>query len=430
MEPNTTTGTGTQASATSPTAWIDAYTAWASRRSPLTPPHFHEGIAYSLAACAIAGRICIQGGQGRIYPNLYTLLLGKTAVYAKSVAMDLSQEVAERAMIENRIIYSVFTPESIVGELAGEKPTNLDKLTQDLQNRWKESARWGSRRMLRLDEAGMFFNSLQRDYNAGFIDLWMKLYDGPATFERTTYKHGLHVIQQPVLSCLFATTPASIGHLLRKQEMWLNGFWPRWNFCVGGGYPEFTPSAFEEPPTDVWKPLFELGNNRLGRWEADNPLKAKITPEVTKDYEAVLEANRKRIFENPDGYMEAVLGRLHTKRLKLALILASLAEPEAEKITITNDFWEATKKPVQQMELDMVEALQQTKRTDKAEMEERVILWLMRQPSRKGTLRQLIRHMGLAHAEIDPIVTTLKNGAVIDMRRDGNSMKIELLTPT
>ena len=63
-----------------------------SKRSPLTPSHFHEGIAYSLGACAIAGRICIQTGQGKVYPNLYTLLLGKTAVYAKSGAMDLSQD--------------------------------------------------------------------------------------------------------------------------------------------------------------------------------------------------------------------------------------------------------------------------------------------------------------------------------------------------
>src|SRR5207244_3503871 len=146
-------------------AWIDAYVSWASKRSPLTPLHFHEGIAYGLASCAIAGRICVKTGQGNVYPNLYTLLLGKTAVYAKSVAMDLSQDVAERALIADRVIYSVFTPESIVGELAGERPTNLKTLTQDLQKRWEDSARWGARRMLRLDEAGMFFNSLQRDYN-------------------------------------------------------------------------------------------------------------------------------------------------------------------------------------------------------------------------------------------------------------------------
>lgn len=405
MEPHTVAPDGTQAP--SPTAWIDAYVAWASKRSPLTPLHFHEGIAFSLTACAIAGRVCAQTPQGKVYPNLYTLLLGKTSVYAKSVALDLSQEVAEAARISDRIISSVFTPESVVGELAGDTPTNLKDLNDELQDRWRLAVRWGAQRTFRLDEAGMFFNALSRDYNAGFADLWMKLYDCPQTVERTTYKHGLHVIQQPVVSCLFATTPAGIAPILRNQGMWLNGFWPRWNFCVGGGYTDMIPSIYSPPPEELVQPLKLLGDFKLSAHSADNPLVVPIEEEVIRAYEAVLEGNRRKTMDNEDGYMEAVYGRLHTKRLKLAIILASLALPDKE-IRVTLPFWDATKRFVTQMELDIVEAIRQVRKSDKATLEDRIIRYLKRN-GKTATFRDVGRFANLSAEELDRIVGSLVN---------------------
>ncbi len=420
MEPDTAPPKGNQDS------WIERYVTWALRRSPLTPRHFHEGIAYSLAACSIAGRLCVQTPQGRVYPNLYTLLLGKTSIYAKSVAMDISQELAEATMISDRIINSVFTPEAVVGELAGETPANLSKLTADLQDRWRQSASWGPCRMFRLDEAGMFFNGLRRDYNAGLSDLWMKLYDCPATLERTTFKHGLHVIQHPVLCCLFATTPASIGYLLRDRLMWLNGFWPRWNFCVGGGYTDFTPSLFEEADDLIREPLYRLGNHNLAQWKADDPLVVPIDAQVIREYENVLESNRRRTFENEDGYMEAALGRLHTKRLKLALILAALAEPDAPKIRVASEHWEATERPVKQIELDMVEALRQCRNSEKADLEDRIIRFLLRN-NRQATFRAIRRTTNLSACELKPVLEAMTGAGICSVTDLGKATLVTLL---
>ncbi len=397
METNTDSPAVTQGA--SPTAWIDAYVTWASKRSPLTPPHFHAGIAYSLAACAIAGRVCAQTPQGRIYPNLYTLLLGKTSVYAKSVAMDLSDEVARLAMIDNRIINSVFTPESIVGELAGDKPSNLASLTAEAQDRWKQSHSWGAQRMFRLDEAGIFFNGLKRDYNAGFADLWMQFYDCPSTVERTTYKHGLHVIPRPVLSCLFATTPASIGHMLRDSQQWQSGFWPRWNFCVGGGYPEFANATFIEAPREVHRPLFELGNSNIGPWTVDVPLIVPVDADVYQEYEAMLEANRKLTWESDDYLASTALGRLHTKRLKLALILTVLQPGEHKTMRVSMPAWQATDKPVQQMRLDMEEAIRQAGRTERLTQEERVLRFL-KAHNGDVLVRDLYKHLHISHEDL------------------------------
>lgn len=405
-----------------PTHWIDAYVSWATKRSPLTPTHFHEAIAYTLAACAIAGRICVRTPQGRIYPNLYTLLLGKTSVYAKTVAMDLSQELAGKAMIDDRVINSVFTPESIIGELAGEKPTNLAKLSDTQQQHWRDSARWGACRMFRLDEAGVFFNALRRDYNAGLQDLWMKFYDCPPLVERTTFVHGLHVIEQPVLSCLFATTPASIAPMIRDQAMWLQGFWPRWNFCVGAGYTDFVHSVYESPAEDLRKPLFELGQNRFGDTKACDPWLVPVEDSVMEDYENVLEANRKRTFEGAEGYMEAALSRLHTKRMKLALILAAF--DEEPKVTASH--WAATARSVRQIELDMVEALQQCRKTEKAQQEEAVLRFL-RSRGGRATFRDIQRHMHQSQIELKPLYEGLVLAGICELQTEGRTKWLALV---
>lgn len=429
METNTESPTGTQAPSPTPapTTWIDAYVAWASQRSPLTPPHFHEAIAYTLAACALAGRICVQTAQGRIYPNLYTLLLGRTSIYAKSVAMDLSQEAAELAFIGNRVINSVFTPESIVGELSGESPSNLGKLTADLQERWKDSHKWGACRMFRLDEAGIFFNSLKRDYNAGLADLWMKLYDCPSTVERTTYRHGIHVIQRPVLSCLFATTPASIGYLLRDQIMWQNGFWPRWNFCVGAGFPEFSNAAFQNAPHAVTQPLLEIGNNMFNGYTADTPLVIPTDAEVLIAYEAALEENRRRAFENPDSLVSSALCRLHGKRLKMALILSALQSTEVKTLRVTLPLWEATFRTVRQTEMDMEEGLRQAEQTEEAVLESRIVAYLV---SKKGdaNVRDMSRALHLTYNALFKALRPMEALGIVLLEPPQNPRQVHLVS--
>lgn len=427
METNTETPTGTQAPspAPSPTTWIDAYVAWASKRSPLTPPHFHENIAYTLASCAIAGRVCAQTPQGLVYPNLYTLLLGKTSVYAKSVAMNLSQEGAESAMIANRIINSVFTPESIVGELAGEKPMNLASLPEDAQDRWRQSHNWGAQRMFRLDEAGIFFNGLKRDYNAGFADLWMQFYDCPTTVERTTYKHGLHVIPRPVLSCLFATTPASIGPMILDSQHWQSGFWPRWNFCVGGGYPEFANASFEPVPEAVRYPLFYLGNGNIGPWTADSPLVIPVDQDVYKEYEAMLEVNRKLTWETDDSKASTALGRLHTKRLKLAIILTALAPTDPKQWRVSMPAWQATEKTVRQIKLDMDEAIRQAGHTERLTQEERIVRFLN---SKNGdaNMRALYKHLHVSYEELLGLLRPLVSLGVVLLEPKENPINVHL----
>ncbi len=330
METATVTPDGTQASPASeqPASWIDAYVDWATKRSPLTPRHFHEGIAYTLATTAIGGRVYVQMPHEKVYPNLYTLVLGKTSIFAKTVAMGVAVELANRAMLDDRILRGLFTPEAFMNELSGRKPKAFKKLHTDIQVAWQRGQQWGARRTCLLDEAGRWLNSMTREYNAGMMDLLMALYDCKSV-SRTTVAHGLTETGETAPSFLFATTPLGIGAMLKQRDFWGNGFWPRWNFLVETAYTPFTDAKWLAAPDEIVKPLL-LPTLKSGAVD--------VSGAVVKAHNKLLEANRKAIYTAEDENIEDYLSRLHTKRLKAALIRAVLEGSPVIEI----EHWEAT----------------------------------------------------------------------------------------
>src|SRR5262245_33093577 len=277
---------------------IEATAEWAAVRSPLTPYHFHEGIAYTLAACAIAGRVYVQMPHERIYPNLYTLLLGQTGVFAKSVAMGLADELANATGLTDRVIGSVFTPEAILNELSGKKPNRFKKLAPDVQQQWEAGQAWGARRMFRLDEAGRFYNGLERDYQAGMIDIWMSLYDC-RPLARSSVSHGLTATGETCVSCLFATTPSSIRRMLSNRNLWGAGFWPRFNIHFETAFTEFKEAEHVAPPADVLTAYQQLGNIRLTPHSSPGQqLAVTIEREVVREHNKMLERIRRDIFDD------------------------------------------------------------------------------------------------------------------------------------
>lgn len=385
------------------TTWIDDYIEWACRRSPLTPCHFHEGIAYTLVACAVAGRVFVQTAQEKVYPNLYTLIIGKTSVFAKTVAMNLALDLAERAHVCDRIINSVFTPEAVVNELGGIKPSNWGQLPPDTQKHWTDGQAWAARRTFVIDEAGRFFNSLERDYNATLADLWMSLYDCKETIERTSIKHGYIVIQNPVPSCLFATTPSSIRRTLRNPDMWTQGFWTRWNFHVGDAYTPFVKAKYEDAPISLVRQLIELDKN-LGTLK--KPYQAVTDNAVRNAYEEMLEKNRSQIFAGDNEYLESFLARLHTKRLKASLLLATL-ESCGIQPHVTMRHWDATQVYAERMQADVEKLSEIVRQTEVGTLQDKILAVIQSQngSATSRDLQQRLKiHAGALKEAIDPLV--------------------------
>lgn len=377
--------------ATPPANWIDTYVDWALKRSPLTPRHFHEGIAYTLASTAIAGRKYVQMPHEKVYPNLYTLILGQTSVFAKSVALSLAWELCEQAGITDRIIRAVFTPEALLNELSGKKPKGYKKWEQDQQTLWKLSQNWGACRTIWADEAGRIFNAFQRDYNADMPDVMMAMYDSRPLF-RLSVKHGLTATGNTCPSCLFATTPEGIRRWLSKTEFWLSGFWPRWNFYVETKLQPFQRAVFGKPPINLVAQLSKLNQMTSGEIGIDKA--------VTEDHDAMIEQARHRIHQANQQFAVVYLARLHTKRIKLATILAVLEGAPS----ITRAHWDIAGPAVEQMHTGamLVQDLMQDTETEALRTRIRTQLWLA--TDHTMTTRELQRKL---HVSLDLLMDAL-----------------------
>ena len=397
--------------------WIDTYTQWSVRRSPLTPLHFHRNIALSLAAGAIAGRVYIQLPHAKIYPNLYTLIVAKTSVFAKTTAFDIAREVVRDTMPE-KIIDEIATPEAFLSLLAGTKPTNFKKLSPEQRKYWELHSAWGARRLFMLDEAGRLFNVLRRDYNSDLADIIMKLYDAGGTpISRNTRKMGYELVETYALSCLFATTPAGIRWVLSTSDAWNSGFWIRWDFVAERTLTDWHEGEFIEPPKPVSEPLKKLSQASLTKYNQ----KAYSMSAEDKVYKAFNESSRlvrEQIDQSQDERMDGMLSRLPVKHLKAAMILAILeADGSAPRLLMKH--WDAALQFVRDWKRDALIVLELASHSDRMALEDRVLQYVFGTPQGIEA-REIYRALSISAEELQSVLDVFKkNGALTPIIRPG-----------
>lgn len=387
-------------------AWIDEYTRWAMQRSPLTPEHFHQNIALALVSGCIARRVHIQLPHDKVRPNLYTLIIATTGVYAKTTALKAARELAHEVM-PDRLFSSVSTPEAMIGELSGVKPVNFDSLSPAVQQAWKDSQVWGARRLFVLDEAGRFFNGLERDYNATLDTIMMELYDAnDHALVRQTQRHGILQIENPGLSCLFATTPGNIRQLLLADAAWQSGFWARWNFVAAHQLTAWNDSQYHPAPTSLIRSLSEFSND-LGVSEQAASIQVGVVKEINQFTKNV----RDLIQNEPDEDRHGMLVRLPSKRIKAALCFATLENPKRPEVKASH--WQASEFFSLGWERDAQLAVELSKHTRQSSVEEKVYSVLIAYMNSGISAREIQQLTHLDARETKDVLNSfLKNGTI------------------
>lgn len=386
--------------------WIDQYADWAVRRSPLTPRHFHENIALALIAGATAGRCYVQLPHEKVSPNIYILVIAMTSVFAKTTAFNIAREVIRLAMPE-KVLIGALTPEAMISELAGKKPSNFKDLDDQAKNEWKAKSQWGARRLFIADEAGRFFNSLKRDYNIGLDALMMELYDASdESISRSTMRDGLVTIKHPALSCLFGTTPMNVHALLSSLDAWASGFWIRWNFVTETNPTEWHEGELIPPPMLMVKALSQVSNGWLSSHN-DKPYSVAIDPRVTKCYHEASRQVRDMILSSDDERMHGALSRLPTKHFKAAL-LSAIIECGGEKPHLELKHWEQVQPLAQRWQQDAEVAVKAGQRTERLSVEEKIFSLIESHMTEGITTRGLQQRTGRSAQEILSIIDTFE----------------------
>lgn len=191
--------------------WLETYVQWASAAGNQTPVIFHQAAGLWLLSLAIGRRLFGEAPWGsKIFPNLYLMFVAGTTYYRKSTAYKLAERIAREA-IPHMLMPTPGSPERFQEALAGQLPSNFDKLTPTQQARLRQALPFASQRGLLKDEvAGLFGTINKRDYMVGMKDLLMELYDCPDYSDKET-QAGVTIVENAALSILGVTTPAGLS---------------------------------------------------------------------------------------------------------------------------------------------------------------------------------------------------------------------------
>jgi hypothetical protein len=312
--------------------WIDSYVAYASAISPMTPRLFHESAALWLASVAIARRLVVRMHFGDVYPNLYILWIAQTTLFRKTTALSVAQELAFH-VFPHLLAPQESTPEALVSDLAGKEPFGLEQVPPAEQEEWRRSRNFAGQRGLLVDEFSGFLAAAAKDYNAGLLELLLKLYDCTPRYKRITRSQGVAVIYNAYLSLLACSTPRALAPHISEQQLWDKGFWPRFALLT----PEHERPEWKEP-RDAQRPAsLEHHLRRLysrlpqADWPArPEPVDVAIAPEALAAWQSYNRATSYDLLLDGslDERMYGLYGRLPTQALKVATILAALDWPE------------------------------------------------------------------------------------------------------
>lgn len=177
-----------------------------------SPEIFRLWSGVASVACALERRVWLESSAGKLYPNLYVMLVAPPAV-GKGQAIDTAVELWRG------------TKKLFVAPDSMTKASLLDRLAKS------------GRKIPIRDGKGLFeyhslalgieeFGTLVPAHDMEFLSFLIKLYNNPPTLAEDRRTTTSHDIIAPQLNMLVGTQPSFLAHLL-PEEAWGMGFMSR-----------------------------------------------------------------------------------------------------------------------------------------------------------------------------------------------------------
>lgn len=328
-----------QDAAQSVSPWLSDFMAWATARSPMTPPLFLESGALYALGLAVARR-CYVHLHEPIYPHLYVLWVAPSGVYRKSTGLACVADVVRESM-KHMLLPEEMTPESFMHALAGQHPENFNDLPQHQQETVNHGRLFAGQRGIIVDEASSLLGASRRDYLQGMTELLLLLYD--AKPERTRLlKSGQYTVYNGALSIIGATTPAAMIRTV-KDDSWGDGMMARMVLLTPGERLPYdpgslTPDEYDPPGTLVssLRKLHKMLPAPPPPEEATSYLPsiaASMSQEAHAAYSAYAKAVTHDMLDGPhapDARIAPNYVRMHVQAVKVALALACIDWAQAQ----------------------------------------------------------------------------------------------------
>lgn len=313
--------------------WLNTYIDYASAKSPMTPRLFHESAGLVLASIAIARRLVLPLPFDEIYPNLFVVWIAGTTVFHKSTALNIPRKLASR-IFPHLIAPQESSPEALLSDMAGVQPSNFSEGSHNPETfkAWQEGRNFAAQKGMTLDEMSGLMARSRKDYNAGLLEILMKLYDCESQYQRSTMGKGPIEVRNSYLTLIGASTPSALWPYLRNPQLWSNGWWPRFALLT----PETEKPEWKSTLDSVEEPAILLeGLQHLYKrlpatvWpKSPSALTVTLAPGVMEAWARYGQAvGFDLIGDELDERLAGTYGRMPTQVLKIAMLLAAMDWP-------------------------------------------------------------------------------------------------------
>jgi hypothetical protein len=302
----------------SPGTILDYYVSYASKLTD-SPLQYHTASILTVLAAAMGNKISVKSYHGkRLFPTLYTLLVGASSRYRKTTALSLAKRLADDAKIP---AYSGnATMEALYQEMATnpvEFKTEADGTSVPVG--W-EGRPYGG---MYFSEFGAFLDLTRKGYMGDLRMMLTNWYDGLSGKDlnsRKTKTSGRYYIEDPAISILGGVTTASIRSHVQEADI-SNGFLSRFLIVM----PD--PTHKNERRSDFGVEDVDSKMLALKRLEeiASYSGELEIASEASKElhaFEDEMLAKMERYEGTDREPLDPFLARLTTMSVKLSMVYA------------------------------------------------------------------------------------------------------------
>lgn len=318
------------------TAWRGRFKKWREIYSPTSEAADEFLFAGLLTVTgAMLGRRVWIWQASNIYPNIYSVIIGKSAKARKTTAANYSEQLLKK--VDKHVIFSsgISTTQGLIGLLQLpseseikeyqeaqaeadnelEEPSMNDKIARYMALEFQDRLEYEGFRLLYYErEFSRLLKKTKKDYSSDFVETLQEAYDMKDELDNHSFTNPISA-EKPCISVISTTTFGKLQRHLENEEI-EGGFANRFMYFIGDRKPP-KPRPPKPDKALLTELMSELNEIRQ-KWNHTEFTMTKEAEKIwdefyCKDYET----------ESATAIIDHISSRFTTHAIKLALIFAA-----------------------------------------------------------------------------------------------------------
>ncbi len=387
--------------------WLASYLDYTSKHEAPESIHLWTGLV--CISAALRRRIYVDLEYGKIFSNIYVIIVAESAKVRKSVAMDIGRDLLIEALPDLRIMRDSMTSQGLIKSLNHKvQVVKDDKISEELR----------SDVAIFADEVANLF-SYERTRSAQMVIFLTRTYTCPGFYDHTTVRDSMVRLHNLYPVLLGGTDPHNLKVFPEDAVGGLTGrlIWVIENRrrANNSGWKGTDREILKRKLQREWlihdlQMISQLQGEML------------VEPDAMEFYDDWYDKLSKKDSKDPET--DAFYQRCHTTALRVAQLL-SVAERDDLVVTLKH-----TMDAIVLIEKQLPEVKRVTMWSGTSHYEQgraKFISFLQKSPAGAATRRILLKHMGMPAEEFDKLVLTLiQDGSLETPIRVGADIALRL----